>query len=85
MVSFRPLVRCQPNYWPYWTPAGLLPYRVGSLLWLAVSLHWPCPPTSDTNSIRVCAPPDLGEAWAIGSFIVAVAVGASQRQLPLSL
>ena len=84
-APFRPLVRCQPNYWPYRTPAGPLVCRVGCLLWLAVSLHCQRLPTSDTNSIRVYAPPDLGEAWAIGPFAVAVAVGTGQGQLTLSL
>jgi len=50
------------NWFPYTavsSPSACISCRLSPRA--AVSLHWPCPPTSDTNNIRVCAPPDLGD------------------------
>jgi len=63
-------------------PTHPLAYHVICLLRVAVSVLWPCPPTSDTNNIRICV---HHPTWAIGLFTVSVDVGNGQCQLSLSL
>ena len=74
------VVRLTPNDIRIWFtyPAISALSVFASCRFSPVSLYWSYSPTSDANNTNVYASSDMYNAWAIGPFAVAVAVGTGE-------